>query len=406
MRTLKVIAVTLVPALVVGGFASGCASTAVVGDAAPTAGTAKDCHGEAATSAGGRAFVAVLVAPGGSPTPDSLHSAFSTVTAGAKRMQARLVLAGVVQGHERGAAPVDETLVPEGPNALMREHAIRCRGAALENGYRRIVRGGFTGEPDEVSALGALASDLKAIPHGQNVDVVLLGSALDRTVFDGARAIDLSSPATLREPAKTIDALAKAGLNFRCQAWRVSIVGGGIGPAGRPLGSVEAVQLEQFWALYFQHCGGSLISYSSELGSFPVGGSAIPPPDFTTVPISIKRSKRVVVATLSSSVLFAPGSPALQAGAHGVLRKLVRLATRARGTISIAGFTDDSGNDAINIPLSQARAGAVAVWLERHTRIRAARISVHGYGSRLPVASNATASGQGRNRRVVVTVRL
>ena len=70
-------------------------------------------------------------------------------------------------------------------------------------------------------------------------------------------------------------------------------------------------------------------------------------------------------------------------------------------TIEIGGHTDASGKLDENVALSAARAGAVLTWLTgRDPTFDATNFSVKGYGPNVPVASNNTALGRAKNRRV------
>ena len=71
----------------------------------------------------------------------------------------------------------------------------------------------------------------------------------------------------------------------------------------------------------------------------------------------------------------------------------------ASGRFEVAGHTDSSGTDAVNVPLSEARARAVVDHLVSRG---IPRLGPHGAGLRLleAVADNATAEGRARNRRV------
>ena len=71
--------------------------------------------------------------------------------------------------------------------------------------------------------------------------------------------------------------------------------------------------------------------------------------------------------------------------------------------IQVNGYTDSTGNDAINNPLSVKRANAVADFLKIQG-VAANRIIANGYGSANPIASNATASGREQNRRVEIVL--
>lgn len=69
----------------------------------------------------------------------------------------------------------------------------------------------------------------------------------------------------------------------------------------------------------------------------------------------------------------------------------------------IAGHTDNQGSDALNIPLSKARAASVISWLTAHG-ISSDRLEPQGFGSTRPVVDNATGNGRALNRRVEVSL--
>ena len=79
------------------------------------------------------------------------------------------------------------------------------------------------------------------------------------------------------------------------------------------------------------------------------------------------------------------------------------LATYTDTTITIVGHTDNTGNDAINNPLSYNRAQSVANYLNQQG-VAANRMSVSGQGSRQPVADNSTEAGRAQNRRVEILI--
>lgn len=71
--------------------------------------------------------------------------------------------------------------------------------------------------------------------------------------------------------------------------------------------------------------------------------------------------------------------------------------------VRIVGHTDNTGSDAINNPLSVDRANSTRNYLTARG-VSGARIRVEGQGSYQPIASNATADGRSRNRRVEIFV--
>ena len=71
--------------------------------------------------------------------------------------------------------------------------------------------------------------------------------------------------------------------------------------------------------------------------------------------------------------------------------------------IKIGGYTDNAGDPAANQRLSEARAQRVMTELIS-LGVNALRIEAQGYGEQHPVADNATAEGQARNRRIAIRV--
>jgi len=74
--------------------------------------------------------------------------------------------------------------------------------------------------------------------------------------------------------------------------------------------------------------------------------------------------------------------------------------------IQVDGYTDNTGNEQVNQALSDARAGAVKEWLQKHAprNFPESRFRIAGHGSQNPVATNETAAGKAANRRVEITL--
>lgn len=111
------------------------------------------------------------------------------------------------------------------------------------------------------------------------------------------------------------------------------------------------------------------------------------------------------VTPLSSDALFAVNSSVLTAASMHRLDQLLQSikATPKVVEVRIEGHTDDTGNDAVNVPLSKARAQSVRDYLVLNG-LEMANINVDGFGSSRPVADNQTEAGRSANRRVEVTV--
>jgi outer membrane protein OmpA-like peptidoglycan-associated protein len=101
-----------------------------------------------------------------------------------------------------------------------------------------------------------------------------------------------------------------------------------------------------------------------------------------------------------SDVSFDTGSAAIKPAMHPVLDQFAKgLDPQMR--VSIVGHTDSTGSDAINDPLSRARAAAVRDYLSVRG-VDPSRVNVQGRGSREPVSSNDTDAGRAANRRVEI----
>lgn len=101
-----------------------------------------------------------------------------------------------------------------------------------------------------------------------------------------------------------------------------------------------------------------------------------------------------------NAIHFATGQFAIPSGAERVLSEVAdQLKANPNWNWEVAGYTDNVGDKAANLKLSEERATSVANWLAAHGVSRS-RLSVKGYGESNPVADNDTAEGRAKNRRV------
>lgn len=103
------------------------------------------------------------------------------------------------------------------------------------------------------------------------------------------------------------------------------------------------------------------------------------------------------------STTFKTGAVALTDNAKKNLDELAAYLKENPNTkITVAGHTDSTGGVAVNNAISEKRANAVKAYLASQG-ISADRIKTIGYGSKKPVATNATAEGREKNRRIEIT---
>ena len=105
----------------------------------------------------------------------------------------------------------------------------------------------------------------------------------------------------------------------------------------------------------------------------------------------------------TQGILFATGKSELQPESRPVLKEIAATMTKYGDLkILIEGHTDNVGQPAANLTLSDARAAAVKAALVADFGIAADRMETKGLGDTKPVAPNTTAEGRAQNRRVDV----
>ncbi|MBA3911417.1 MAG: OmpA family protein [Rhodobacter sp.] len=114
----------------------------------------------------------------------------------------------------------------------------------------------------------------------------------------------------------------------------------------------------------------------------------------TGKPVCLKQTSCL---TESTDTLFATASATLTTSGRAALEKFFRQSDSS--SYSVSGHTDSRGSDDYNQGLSEARAKAVA---DVARSVGAVVDSVTGFGETQPVASNASAAGMAKNRRVEV----
>lgn len=102
---------------------------------------------------------------------------------------------------------------------------------------------------------------------------------------------------------------------------------------------------------------------------------------------------------------FASGSAEIRPDNFALLTKVQRVLREFPNSPAVvAGHTDSRGNDAMNLSLSQRRADAVREYLLANMSIGEEQVSAVGFGEARPIASNDSAEGQAKNRRIDVIV--
>ncbi len=118
----------------------------------------------------------------------------------------------------------------------------------------------------------------------------------------------------------------------------------------------------------------------------------------------VKRTENGLLVQLASDILFESGSSALNKSSIDDVEKMGDiLAKYSDDRIRIYGYTDSVGGKAYNEELSLRRADAVKRVLVGRG-VQEKQITSLGMGEADPVASNDSAAGRKKNRRVVMNI--
>lgn len=119
-----------------------------------------------------------------------------------------------------------------------------------------------------------------------------------------------------------------------------------------------------------------------------------------TTPQPEEQNENKVLQEVYDNLEFETNSAVIRKESYKTLDNLVTLLNKKKNyLISVEGHTDNVGDPATNIVISRQRAAAVKKYLTDRG-IKSDRIFTEGYGETKPIASNASAEGRRRNRRV------
>ncbi len=118
----------------------------------------------------------------------------------------------------------------------------------------------------------------------------------------------------------------------------------------------------------------------------------------------VERVGEGIKITFDSGILFDTNSATLRSASNTEIQKMAAVLQKYPDTnVLVEGHTDNTGSDAVNQPLSERRAQAVANYTTSQG-VDASRVTTKGYGASQPVADNTTAEGKQANRRVEIAI--
>lgn len=120
--------------------------------------------------------------------------------------------------------------------------------------------------------------------------------------------------------------------------------------------------------------------------------------------VSVTKNGNEITLNMPGDITFKSGSADLSVDFYKVLNSVAKVLNKYDKTIvSVVGFTDNTGSAAKNLTLSQQRAQSVAAYLQSQ-KVKEARFVIEGLGESEPIASNKTAEGRAKNRRVEISL--
>lgn len=117
-----------------------------------------------------------------------------------------------------------------------------------------------------------------------------------------------------------------------------------------------------------------------------------------------KRTEQGLITKLKSDILFDTGKSNLKPQAVTNINELAAIMKKyPENVLTIKGYTDDTGSQQVNNPLSKQRADAVSKQLVA-AGVPASTISTVGMGASNPVDPAKTAEARSKNRRVEIEI--
>ena len=115
--------------------------------------------------------------------------------------------------------------------------------------------------------------------------------------------------------------------------------------------------------------------------------------------VIVTAEDRRVVDEAIRNLEFDLSKATIRPTSYNTLNKVAALLVEKNFSLKLAGHTDNTGSMALNLRLSKDRAEAIKTYLVSQGA-NASRIEATGYGPNQPIASNKTAAGRQKNRRV------
>lgn len=121
------------------------------------------------------------------------------------------------------------------------------------------------------------------------------------------------------------------------------------------------------------------------------------------VKVYVTEEDKKVVKDAIKNLEFDLGKATIRAHSLPSLDRVAQLLVDKNFSLKLAGHTDNTGSNDLNMRLSKDRAESIKAYLV-NKGANASRIEATGYGQTQPIATNKTAAGRQANRRVEFTL--
>ena len=154
---------------------------------------------------------------------------------------------------------------------------------------------------------------------------------------------------------------------------------------------------------YFDKCPNTSDSDKVDGSGCPLPKMAPPPAPIINKTYIISEEDKRTVAEAIKDLQFETGKSAIREVSYTSLDRVAQLLINKNFSLKLAGHTDNVGSASSNMKLSKDRAESVKDYLVSKGA-NESRIEATGYGMTQPIASNKTAAGRTKNRRVEFTI--
>ncbi|MGF9759352.1 type VI secretion system protein TssL, long form [Microvirga sp. 0TCS3.31] len=124
-------------------------------------------------------------------------------------------------------------------------------------------------------------------------------------------------------------------------------------------------------------------------------------------PLEVEEKGSSIIIRMSNLALFAPASATMRDEFKPLVNQIASVIEKEPGQVKIIGHTDSAPMRSVRFPsnfhLSLERAKVIAEVIRAGVS-RPERLSVEGKGDDIPLASNETADGRAKNRRVEIVI--